>query len=443
MASIVDSIAASGRDPLTGMPDVDALLDLLARWRKDAGAEGAAPVHAMLVGLGRFDAVNLAYGEASGDGALVEIARRIGALSADEFEDGEWMAARVGGGKFALVAREPMSRERWQWLGEALGDAVAAPIVPVGGAGAIRLWPRVALLRVLPGEQPGHVLDRLAATLERAHDTPGSRMVWADRNNTPLGTRTAELEADLLGAIDRGEIEIVFQPQYATGDDALRGAEALARWRHPKLGLVGAGPLFAIAERADHVAQLSRHIAEAALAEASHWPEGLRLSLNVTPADLASGGFADQFAELLGTSGFAADRLTLEITEQVLLGDLEQAAVTLAALKARGVRIALDDFGGGFCNFRYLKLLPLDALKLDRSMIEGIEDDLRDREVLRAISALARALGLSLVAEGIENEAQRAIAAAEGCALYQGFLRSPPLPADAFRALVGKAATHA
>ena len=155
-------------------------------------------------------------------------------------------------------------------------------------------------------------------------------------------------------------------------------------------------------------------------------------SLNVTSADLASAGFARDFGELLRASGFDAERLTLEITEQVLLGDLERGAATLGLLKDQGIKIALDDFGGGFCNFGYLKALPLDALKLDRSMIDGIEQDGRDLAVLRAIVALARALDLEIVAEGIETDGQREIAAREGCGMYQGFLRSPPVTPEAF-----------
>lgn len=423
----------SPRDALTGLADARAVERCLDRWRADMpGDARAAPVHAMLIGFGRFDAVNLAYGEAAGDGALVEVARRILHLATDELAGGEWIAGRVGGGKFALAAREPLSRERWQWLGEALGEALSAPIAALDGAGTVRLWPRLALVRVLPGERAGHVFDQLAGTLAKAHDRPGERLLWADRVHAPAGIRTAELEADLLAALDRDEIEIAFQPQYALASDALVGAEALARWRHPRVGAIGAGTLFAIAERADHVAHLSRHIAERALAAASEWPDGLRLSLNVTPSDLAASGFAREFMRLLESSGFAPERLTLEITEQVLLGDLERSAKVLDDLKRVGIGIALDDFGGGFCNFRYLKLLPLDTLKLDRSMIEGIERDDRDRAVLRAIVALARALDLSVVAEGIETEEQRAIAADEGCSTYQGFLRSKPLAAYDF-----------
>ncbi|MXO73729.1 EAL domain-containing protein [Altererythrobacter aerius] len=418
------------RDALTGLADGATLTDTLDGWSVAPG-ERSSGVHAMLIGLSRFDSVNLAYGEAAGDGALVEVARRLLHLATDELERRDWVAARIGGGTFALVARQSMSRERWHWLGEALAEAVAAPIPAVDGAGTVRLWPRVALVRVLPGERAGHVLDSLAATLERAQDRAGARLAWADRAPCPPGVRAAQLDADLLAAIDRDEIEIVFQPQFALPGGGLIGAEALARWRHPTLGTMGASALFSIARRADHVAALSRHIAERALSAAAAWPGGLRLSLNITPDDLAANGFAAQFAAIVSRSGFDPARLTLEITEQVLLGNLEDVGATLGALKGAGMQIALDDFGGGFCNFRYLKLLPLDRIKLDRSMIDGIEVDQRDRAVLRAIVALATTLGLEVVAEGIETEAQRRAVADEGCTAFQGFLAARPLsPGD-------------
>jgi EAL domain-containing protein (putative c-di-GMP-specific phosphodiesterase class I) len=182
---------------------------------------------------------------------------------------------------------------------------------------------------------------------------------------------------------------------------------------------------------------LSRHIARRALAAAVQWPDELRLSLNVTPADLAAGSYARLLLAILGESGFAAGRLTLEVIEQSLLGDLHLAAETLRFLTAQGIRIALDDFGAGFCNFRYLKLLPLHYLKLDRSMVEGIASDPRDLAVLRAIVAMAGALGLQVIAEGVESEEQRAKIAEEGCAFYQGFLRAQPMTAAEFLRLAG------
>ena len=432
MASTAANLRSTARDALTGLPDAAGARAQLAAWARGDCPRGGA-VHAMLIGLGRFDAVNLAYGEAAGDGALVEVARRMIHFAEDEFATGDWLAARIGGGKFLIAAREACSRARWQFLAEALADAVALPIGEIDDAvGIVRLWPRAALMRVLPGEGADAVFDRLAQGLDRAMSRHGSRVAWVDGETAVPGRRSAQLEADLLAAIDREEIEVMFQPQFALADDSLVGAEALARWEHPELGQIGAGPLFAIAERTDHVAQLSRAIAVKALACAADWPKHWRLSLNVTPADLAAASFAREFAALLDTSGFPPDRLTLEITEQVLLADLERAAAALAPLTEAGVRVALDDFGAGFCNFRYLKVLPLDYLKLDRAMIEGLTEDSRDLAVFRAIAALARALDLQLIAEGVESEAQRDLVAQEGAAIYQGFLRAAPMRAGEF-----------
>ena len=285
----------------------------------------------------------------------------------------------------------------------------------------------IALLRVLPGEGADSVFDRMGQTLAALQRQAARRLMWGDGEATPAGRTAAELEADLLKAIDRDEIEVVFQPQFALPGDALSGAEALARWNHPVLGRIGAGALFSIAERADFVVPLSRHIAALSLRAAAVWPAPLRLSLNVTPADLANWSFAADLGETLRLSDFPANRLTLEVTEQVLLADVQLAARALANVAAKGVRVALDDFGAGFCNFRYLKVLPLHYLKLDRAMVEGITEEGRDLAVLRAILAMAGALELKVIAEGIESEAQRARIEAEGAHCWQGFLRAKPM----------------
>lgn len=418
----------ASRDAVTGLPGREAARQRLGEW---LAAE--TPAHALLIGLRRFDAVNLAYGTAAGDAALAEVAARLKHFAAKEL-DGPWLAARGGGGQFLLIASEACSRERWQLLAGQLVEAIARPIAgPITGTGGtLRLSPRAALLRALAAENADSVLDRLAQTLVNLMDQPGRRLLWADGEATRLDRSAAQLEADLLGAIDRDEIEILYQPQFACADDRLAGGEALARWNHPALGRIGAGALFTIAERTDHTAQLSRHIAQAALAGAARWPDGLRLSLNVTPNDLAISDYAGDLADLVAASGFPAGRLTLEVTEQLLLTDIHQAALTLGLLVGQGMRIALDDFGAGFCNFRYLKLLPLHYLKLDRSMIDGVAGDPRDLAVLRAIIAMAGALDLKVIAEGVESEAQRALIAAEGCTAYQGFLRAHPMSAAQF-----------
>lgn len=425
------------RDALTGLAGLDAVRARFSEWAHKAGDGGSAsPVHALMLGLRRFETVNLAYGAQVGDAALIEVAARLVRFAEEELP-GEWVAARLGGGNFLLAANESCSRERWQWLAEALAERVAKPITDLADGGTLRLSPRVAVIRAVPNEDCRTVIDRLAETLTRAQRNVAGRVLWADGDMALSGRSARQLEADLLGALDRDEIAIVYQPQFAADDDRLVGAEALARWQHPELGQIGAGTLFAIAERADHVAQLSRHIASKALAGAANWPEPLRLSLNVTAVDLAAASFANSIAAAVVEAGFSPDRLTLEITEQSLVSDLEASAVALRRLRDIGIRIALDDFGAGFCNFRYLKLLPLQYLKLDRIMVDDVLDDPRDLAVLRGILAMAKALDLKVIAEGIENEDQRKLITHEGCDYYQGFLRAGPMSADRFREFFG------
>lgn len=438
MASMPDEPFDETRDALTGLADQALARETIARWQQDWPADTiACPIQAMLITLGRIDTVNVAFGESAGDVALVEVAQRIKHFAGDELESSNaWLAARLNGGNFLLVARQQCSRERWQWLAEALADAIAVPIANPEGGASLRLWPRIALLRMTPADDPDSVLDRLSDLATRMRESNRRRIDWSTGEQARSGRSNQQLEADLLAAMDRNEIEILFQPQYALDDDRLIGAEALARWHHPVIGRIGGGTLFQIAERADQVAHLSRHIVTRALEQAVHWPGELRLSVNITPADLAAENFAIEFAQMAKAAGFPLDRITLEIIEQVLLADLDRVSRVLDQLKLFGIRIALDDFGAGFCNFRYLKVLPIDCIKLDRSMLEGVIEDDRDLAVIRAIVAMAEALGLKVVAEGVETEAQRELLRSEGCEYYQGFLRAQPMTPEEFLELV-------
>lgn len=422
------TIPSDGRDRLTGLPGAaDA-----AAWLGRAGQGGF--VHAMLVGLHRFRSVNLAYGRAGGDLALAEIARRVRDFASAEIGPDAFVA-RIGGGDFLVASAGATSRERWQWLAEALGRSVARALTMHGDV--LHLAPRTALLRGQPDETGAALLDRLDQALSSLQQQSGRRVLWADGAHRARGRSAARLEADLIGAMARDEIGLVFQPQYAVSSGTLAGVEALARWDHPQLGRIGAETLFAIAERGDHIAQLSRHIARRALTIAAEWQPALPLSLNVTAEDLGDDRFADGFRQLLMDSGFLPTMLTLEVTEHALVADFARSAEMLSELASLGVRIALDDFGTGYANFRTLKALPVDTLKLDASLVRDIDHDPRDRAILRAIVAMARALGLKVVVEGIERESQLAILAQENCDTFQGFLRAGPLPVDAITEMLG------
>ena len=331
MASMPHEINGETRDTLTGLADQAQARGTITRWQRDWPDKTiSCPMHAMLITLGRIDTLNVAFGESAGDGALVEVAQRIKHFASDELESSSaWIAARMGGGSFLLIARQECSRERWQWLAEALADAIAMPIANPEGGASLRLWPRLALMRVTDNDNADSVLDRLSEVAARMRDSNRRRIDWSAGAVARSGRSNQQLEADLLAAIDRDEIEILFQPQFALDDDTLIGAEALARWEHPLIGRIGAGTLFQIAERADHVAHLSRHIAKRALEQALEWPDHLRLSLNITPVDLAADNFAIDFARMAERVGFSLGRITLEIIEQVLLADLDRVSRVL------------------------------------------------------------------------------------------------------------------
>lgn len=413
-------------DLLTGLVGADAARD----WLGAAAAGGEAK--AMLISLPRLQTVNLAYGKPAGDQVLVDVAHRIGEFALAEISD-EPLIARLAGGQFLLGARSAPGRDRWQYLAEALSRVIGRVLTVEGDA--LRLVPRIALLEVQQDERGESVIDRLAQAATKLERLPGRRVLWGDERDNVPGGNIALLEADLLGAMHRDEITVLFQPQFDVRSGTLAGAEALARWEHPRFGRIAAQTLFAVADRGDHVAQLSHHIAMRALTLAAAWPKPLRLSLNITAEDFALADVAGAIRKLLARSGFAAERLTLEITEQSLIGDFEACARALQVLAADGVDVALDDFGTGFSNFRTLKALPLNALKLDRSLVRDIAKDPRDRAIVAAMIAMARALNLKVIAEGIENTAQLAVLAEQGCDLFQGFLRSGPVSAEEFAVL--------
>jgi EAL domain-containing protein (putative c-di-GMP-specific phosphodiesterase class I) len=250
---------------------------------------------------------------------------------------------------------------------------------------------------------------------QRASDRP--RPAQAQRRDRLLET-----------AITHEQIAILFQPQIEPVSGAVAGVEALARWE----GVASADHLFARAGAAGLSERLSRLVQRKALRTAGCWegPLGrLRVSLNMLPQDLLRAGYDRWLLEQIEAAGIDPKRVTVEITESALLPDLDEVVTRLEPLRSAGLSIALDDFGTGYASLSYLAGLPLDALKIDRSLIERIGDSERDRLVVRAIIALARELGLKVIVEGVENSGQLALLVEWGCDLYQGFLGAGALDA--------------
>jgi EAL domain-containing protein (putative c-di-GMP-specific phosphodiesterase class I) len=297
---------------------------------------------------------------------------------------------------------------------------------------------RIGIAAREPGDNAASLLRRASEALADARASDSATVRTADS-----GGDEASLDAlavELHFAIERGEIDILFQPQVSVSTGAMIGVEALARWEHPALGMIGADMLFAAAGRADLDIGLSDHIQRLVLERAAAWPavlHGLRLSLNLTAADIARPGFADLFLDRVDASGFPRGRLTVEIVESGLIEDLGVAAALLATLRSAGLRVAIDDFGTGYSSLAYLKSLPLDYLKIDKKLAQDITGTTRDRVVVRGVIDMARSLGLVVIAEGVETQAQLDLLAKEGCQIYQGFLYSEPVSGEALAALVG------
>jgi diguanylate cyclase (GGDEF)-like protein len=420
----------SSRDPMTGVRDAAAARAWIAR-----ELERGEPIVLMLIAVSRFDTINAAFGRGIGDSVLQAAARRIERIVA---ADGRRrLVARMAGAEFAIALAAPTTLGEGRFLAGQLVEALGRPFL--SGDHVVSLGSRAGVVGALDGDDGAALLRRASAALAEAKAGEGGPVRVFDESGTGGSSFADQLDVDLRRALDRGEIEIVFQPQVAIASRRIVGVEALARWHHPRFGELGAGTLFNVAERSDYLDQLSDHVQHKAIAIAAAWPESLaslRLSVNITSADIARPAFAEQFLERVADSGFEASRLTVEVTESGLIDDLSAAAHLLARLREGELRVAIDDFGTGYSSLAYLKALPLDYLKIDKKLSDDITGSVRDQVVVRSVIEMARSLGLEVVAEGVETEEQLAMLAREGCTLFQGFLCAPPIDSERLVALV-------
>jgi diguanylate cyclase (GGDEF)-like protein len=403
------------------------------RWiERSIGGRGG-PLTVLLVALPRFDLVNATYGRAAGDALLAVALERIEHV-AGELLGGGAIVARMSGAEFLLAARDPEARA--ELVAERLAAELARPYAVAETP--VVTGVRIGIAVAERDDQAGSLLRRASEALAEAKASDGATI-------RRVGGESAEalpiekLAIDLRHALDRDEIDLLFQPQVTIATNAIVGVEALARWGHGRLGALGAETLLAAADRADLAIALSDRIQAKALAAATRWPASLaslRLSINLTAADIARPGFADLFLDRVDSSGFPRSRLTVEITESGLIDDLAAAATLLATLRRAGCRVAIDDFGTGYSSLAYLKALPLDYLKIDKRLAQDIAGTARDRVVVRGVIEMARSLGLAVIAEGVETPEQLDLLAKEGCNYYQGFLCAEALSSAALAALI-------
>jgi EAL domain-containing protein (putative c-di-GMP-specific phosphodiesterase class I) len=267
--------------------------------------------------------------------------------------------------------------------------------------------------------------ERGRARFELFH--PGMR-AWAESWFT--------IEEELRNAIVRRELSNVYQPIVDPADGSIAGFEALVRWHHPERGMVPPLDFIPVAEQNGLIVELGHAVLYEACIEAGRWPEPLRVSVNLSPRQLSDPGLVDSVSAVLKVTGLAPDRLSLEITESAFADDPARALDVLQRLKQLGVRLELDDFGTGYSSLTYVRMFPIDALKIDRSFVQGVCESPEDAAIVEAVISMGRALGVNVVAEGVESEDQSALLQHLGCTLAQGFLFSRPVPASALAEMV-------
>ncbi|PZN94566.1 MAG: bifunctional diguanylate cyclase/phosphodiesterase [Alphaproteobacteria bacterium] len=441
-----DGAAERRHDTLTGLATGDVLQAWIAA--RLAAPERPQPVYVLAVGVGRFAQINAAYGRAVADRVLSAVALRLSqivdARSHRGLDGDTRLLGRLAAAEFAVAMAGRLVLADATRLAHGLAAAFERPFVVDDHV--IHLSARVGIAASADNDISGDSADSdtdraetdaaaiirrasAALALARTGEAGTVEVFQADPGGDPL-TRMADLESDLHDAIENGDIALVFQPQMALASGQIAAVEALVRWEHPQLGLLPAETLLETAASAELAIKLGRHIRQRAIAEAARWHgrlARLRLSVNVTAADLADPGFADAVEAALAVSGLARQRLTLEVTEGALIDDMRGAVNLLARLRATGVKVALDDFGTGYSSLAWMARLPIDQIKLDRSFTLGLTGSPRERVVVETVVRLSKQLGLTVVAEGVEDDVQLEATRLAGCDAVQGYQVAPPM----------------
>jgi diguanylate cyclase (GGDEF)-like protein len=417
------------RDPLTGLPN-RALL--MARMQESLGRPQGS-VTLLYVDLDDFKRINDEGGHAAGDAVLVALAERMrDCVRPDD------VAARLGGDEFALLLED---------VDDVHGEAVAARILEglvdvVADGVRLSVGSSVGIASALAGSTtPEELMRQADVAMYRAKQAgKGHVRVWTPEMRD-AGLHARPRAAEIRRALAEGEIEAHYQPIVALQSGEVVAVEALARWRHPRHGLLGPCDFVPAAEETGLVGALDRAILAQACRAAATVP-GLApaVHVNVSAAGLRSRELIGAVDAALAESGLAPGKLVLELTESVLATDEPLAVEVLGTLRARGVRIALDDFGTGYSSLAALRELPVDVLKIPKPFIDGSGRGTHDRALLSMLVQLGTLFGLQVVAEGIEREDQRALLRELGCELGQGYLLGRPVPIEA---LVGRAARPA
>lgn len=419
-------------DRLTALPNRHYLhraLDTELKRRADQRQELAM----LWIDLDRIGRLKAAFGSEAGDGALRHASRQLASCLGPED-----LLIRMDGFEFAvLLGPEASPAATATRVASRLKAVLSAPFTVAGSE--VCLTANIGIARAGGGSGVGHgaaLIRNAAVALERAK-AAGRHVHMIDIQDQPVVDREALLiESSLRRAIERRELSLAYQPQVEVASGAIVGAEALLRWNHPILGNVSPARFIPIAEETGQIGAIGRWVIETACETAAAWQRAklppLRLWVNVSAYQLRQPGLAGQIEAALRSSGLDATRLGIELTEAVLIDGDGPAIAQLRRLHALGVAIALDDFGTGYSSLGYLSRMPVDVVKIDRSLVPAIPGDTKAMAISAAIVAMAHGLGIKALAEGVESEQQLELMASISCDLFQGYHCSPAVPAETF-----------
>jgi diguanylate cyclase (GGDEF)-like protein len=421
-------------DALTGLPNrtliLDRMVQMLARSRRSK-----TPVAALFLDLDNFKQVNDTLGHDAGDELLRAVAARLdGVVRATD------TLGRLGGDEFVVIAEDLSPAAGPELIAERLLEALEQPFA-LGAEGSASDLTVTASIGIAAGERTSaeELLRNADIAMYRAKWDGKNRYVVFEAVMQDARKRRMQLETDLRGALQNDEFFLVYQPTFDLRDMSPTGLEALIRWDSPTRGLIQPDDFIPTLEETGLIVEVGRWVLEEACRQGAKWRRDgheIGIAVNVSARQLDTDELVGEVRDALTQSGLEPSALTLEIAETSLMGNAEQTAHRLTAIKELGVRVAIDDFGTGYSSLAHLQQFPVDALKIDRSFISGLTDNQEGETLLHALVQLGKALSIETLAEGIEHQQELSLLQDEQCDSGQGFLYARPLDAAATEAFL-------
>ncbi len=422
-------------DQVTGLPNRELLSDRVAHALSGTRDGADDTIALILLDLDRFKSINESLGHAVGDQLLAAVGERLAAC----IRPGDTLA-RFGGDEFGIIFDGFKALDEVRHIANRMIEVLRAPFTLGDREWFVNV--RLGIAIAVPGRSlPADLFREAEVALVQAKRDRGNGYTFFEAAMSTATMERVELENDLRRALERDELRLHYQPLIDLASDRIVGLEALVRWQHPTRGLVPPLSFIPLAEETGLIIPLGRWVLETACRQAREWTAALPgsqlvMSVNLSARQFTQPDLVEEVAAILEETGLPSHLLELEITETVLMDQTEAGTRALRALRALGVKLVLDDFGTGYSSLAYLKHLPLDTIKIDRSFVNGLEDDDANLPIVKAVISLAHGLGIGVVAEGIETAAQLARLKSLDCDRGQGFFFARPMPAADLKRLL-------